>query len=141
LLLVDGLVVSGLHESTTFASVREHIFKIFKRLRKNCTDNNPLTYVTSTAKLDATGHRWLAALGNYNFKIIYKPGRLNGDADGLRRRPHNNAKDEILFTNVIKAVCNAAMVKTQDHPSQKSIRGKCDEPWHRRVEVGMHAIC
>ena len=26
------------------------------------TDNNPLTYVLTTAKLDATGHRWLAAL-------------------------------------------------------------------------------
>ena len=23
-----------------------------------CTDNNPLTYVLSSAKLDATGHRW-----------------------------------------------------------------------------------
>ena len=26
------------------------------------TDNNPLTYVSTTAKLDATGHRWVAAL-------------------------------------------------------------------------------
>ena len=29
------------------------------------TDNNPLTYVNTTAKLDATS--WLAALANYNF--------------------------------------------------------------------------
>ena len=29
------------------------------------TDNNPLTYVLTTAKLDATGHRWVAALSNY----------------------------------------------------------------------------
>ena len=34
------------------------------------TDNNPLTYVLTTAKLDATGHRWVAALSNYNFSII-----------------------------------------------------------------------
>lgn len=47
------------------------------------TDYNPLTYVSSTAKLDATGHRWLAALGNYNFKAVYKAGVLNRDADGL----------------------------------------------------------
>ena len=26
------------------------------------TDNNPLTYILTTAKLDATGHRWVAAL-------------------------------------------------------------------------------
>ena len=38
------------------------------------TDNNPLTDVLSTAKLDATGHRWLAALGAFDFSIKYKPG-------------------------------------------------------------------
>ena len=39
------------------------------------TDNNPLTYILTTAKLDATGHRWVAALSNYTFSISYKPGR------------------------------------------------------------------
>lgn len=38
------------------------------------TDNNPLTYVLTSAKLDATGHRWVAALSSYNFSITYKPG-------------------------------------------------------------------
>ena len=38
------------------------------------TDNGLLTYVLTTAKLDATGHRWVAALSNYTFNIIYKPG-------------------------------------------------------------------
>jgi hypothetical protein len=33
------------------------------------TDNNPLTYVTTSAKLDATGHRWLAALATYNLPL------------------------------------------------------------------------
>jgi hypothetical protein len=31
------------------------------------TYNNPLTYVLTTDKLDATGHRWLAALTAFNF--------------------------------------------------------------------------
>lgn len=30
------------------------------------TDNNPLTYILTTAKLDSTGHRWLAALSNFD---------------------------------------------------------------------------
>ena len=47
------------------------------------TDNNPLTYVLTTAKLDATGHRWVAALSNYTFSIIYKPGKGNVAADAL----------------------------------------------------------
>ena len=41
------------------------------------TDNNPLTYVLTSAKLDATGHRWLAALAAYDFDIIYRPGKTN----------------------------------------------------------------
>ena len=40
-----------------------------------CTDNNPLTYVLSSAKLDATGQRWLAALSTYNLSLKYKSGR------------------------------------------------------------------
>ena len=49
------------------------------------TDNNPLTYVLTTAKLDATGHRWVAALSNYTFSIFYKPGKGHKDADALSR--------------------------------------------------------
>ena len=33
------------------------------------TDNNPLTYVLTTAKLNAMGHRWITDLANYNFHI------------------------------------------------------------------------
>ena len=49
------------------------------------TDNNPLTYVLTTAKLDATGQRWIANLANYDFKIYYHSGKLNVDADSLSR--------------------------------------------------------
>ena len=51
------------------------------------TDNNPLTYILTTAKLDATGHRWLAELSTYNFSIAYVAGRNNTDADSLSRLP------------------------------------------------------
>lgn len=52
------------------------------------TDNNPLTYVLTSAKLDAAGHRWLAALSSFDFSIEYRAGKKNQDADGLSRRPH-----------------------------------------------------
>ena len=38
-------------------------------------DNNLLTYVLTMAKLDSTGHRWVAALSNYTFSIISKPDK------------------------------------------------------------------
>jgi len=51
------------------------------------TDNNPLTYVLTTAKLDAVGHRWLAELSSFNLELVYKSGRTNIDADTLSRLP------------------------------------------------------
>ncbi len=51
------------------------------------TDNNPLTYVMSTAKLNAVGHRWVGQLADFHFEIRYKPGRLNVDADTLSHCP------------------------------------------------------
>ena len=53
------------------------------------TDNNPLTYILTTAKLDATSHRWVAALAAYNFTLNYKPGKTNVDVDALSRIPWN----------------------------------------------------
>ena len=68
------------------------------------TDNNPLTYVLASAKLDATGHRWLAALSGYNFTIKYRPGINNGDADGLSRLPNRISGEEIVTEAVVAAI-------------------------------------
>ena len=51
------------------------------------TDNNPLTYVLSTAKLNAVGHRWIGELADFRFNIKYRPGKVNVDADTLSRCP------------------------------------------------------
>ena len=51
------------------------------------TDNNPLTYVLTTAKLDATGQRWVAALASYTLSLHYKSGKTNVEADALSRIP------------------------------------------------------
>ena len=34
------------------------------------TDNNPLTYILTSTKLNATGQRWVASLANYDFRIF-----------------------------------------------------------------------
>ena len=61
------------------------------------TDNNPLTYILTSAKLDAVGQRWVASLGNYNFSLHYNPGRQNTVADSLSRIPCEN----VTFYNEI----------------------------------------
>lgn len=68
------------------------------------TDNNPLTYVLTSAKLDAAGHRWLAALSTYRFNIKYRAGSTNKDADGLSRRPQNPPEEDYEFLEEEKAI-------------------------------------
>ena len=71
------------------------------------TDNNPLTYVLTTAKLDAMGQRWIASLAHYDFKIFYRSGHLNVDVDSLSRIPwemetsRSTPLDEVLARCVI----------------------------------------
>ena len=77
------------------------------------TDNNPLTYVLTTAKLDAAGHRWLATLASYHFNIKYRPGHKNLDADALSRLPRrfdvqqDSEGNVELSTEVVGAVCSS----------------------------------
>uniref|UniRef100_A0A3B1KCG7 Gypsy retrotransposon integrase-like protein 1 n=1 Tax=Astyanax mexicanus TaxID=7994 RepID=A0A3B1KCG7_ASTMX len=58
------------------------------------TDSNPLTYILTSAKLDATSYRWLSALSTFSFKLQYRPGKHNLDADALSRRPHDTELDD-----------------------------------------------
>ena len=68
------------------------------------TDNNPLTYVLTTAKLDATGQRWIASLANYNFKIHYRSGKSNIDADALKRIPWEIVQaDHVQMGHLVKS--------------------------------------
>ena len=68
------------------------------------TDSNSLTYVLTSAKLDAIGQRWIASLTNYDFKIFYQSGHLNVDADSSSTIPWDMEKmyDSSLNTVLVK---------------------------------------
>ena len=83
------------------------------------TDNNPLTYVLTSAKLDACGQRWVAKLANYNFSIKYRCGVSNTEADALSRIKWPEAlSDNIdidngcMDTHVINAILAGAVTKS-----------------------------
>ena len=83
------------------------------------TDNNPLTYVLTSAKLNACGQRWVAKLANYNFSIKYRCGVSNTEADELRRIKWPEALSEMIDTDngcmdthVINAILTGAVTKS-----------------------------
>ena len=80
------------------------------------TDNNPFIYILTTAKLDMTGQRWVASLANYNFKIFYKSGKLNVDADALSQIPWENAQVDHLEPLVVKAMLQSKLVTNVEIP-------------------------
>ena len=53
------------------------------------SDCNPLSYILTSAKLNATTIRWIGELANYNFNVKYRPGKLSTDCDYLSRHASN----------------------------------------------------
>ena len=68
------------------------------------TDNSPLTYILTKAKIDATSQRWVASLSRFDFSIRYKSGKLHSDADGLSRHPN------LISSEEVRAVCQSTTV-------------------------------
>ena len=59
----------------------------------------------SSGKLNATEHRWVAELADYNFTIKYRPGKSNVDADMLSTIPLD--MDQYVPKDVLEATLEA----------------------------------
>ena len=70
-------------------------------------ENNLLTYVLTSAKLDATGHHWVAGLANYNFALNYHSGKINVDADALSHIPKGEHDQHIEADSVCALISQA----------------------------------
>ena len=79
------------------------------------TNNNLLTYVLTTAKLDVASHHWVASLANYNFRLHYWAGKSNIDADALLRvlwpecMPDSLGTSLKVNTAAVRAIQEAAL--------------------------------
>ena len=88
------------------------------------TDNNPLTYIFSSANLDAAGQCWVAHLASYNFSLEYQKGKDNTNADFLswmnKRFPEEEVQEylnKIPYPGV-KAVLDNAITPIEEHAEQ-----------------------
>ena len=88
------------------------------------TDNNPLTYIFSSANLDAAGQCWVAHLASYNFSLEYQKGKDNMVADFLSWMNECLPEEEVQeYLNKIpypgvKAVLNNAITPIEEHAEQ-----------------------
>ena len=82
------------------------------------TDNNPLTYILTTARLDTTGQRWVASSANYNLKIFYKSGKLNVEVDALLRIPWESTQVENVEPLIVKTMLQSKLESEISFPEE-----------------------
>ena len=91
-----------------------------------CTDNNPLTYIFSSANLDAAGQRRVACLASYNFSLEYQKGKDNTVANFLSQMNEHLPDEEIQeYLNQIL------------HPGFKGVLNDAITPIEERAEQGV----
>ena len=107
------------------------------------TDNNPLTYIFSSANLDATGQRWMAPLASYNIALEYQKGKDNTVANFLSRLddclPPGEVQDylnKIPYPGV-KAVLDNAIMPLTDRAEQGVRPNPDNQKASQEVTVGV----
>ena len=77
----------------------EH-FIIYAAVVDVYTENNPLVYVFSSVKLNATRQRWVNQLEYFNLNLHYKPGKINIEADNISTNIASHVDIDKLIKNV-----------------------------------------
>ena len=90
------------------------------------TDNNPLTYIFSSANLDAAGQRWVAQLASYNFALKYQKGKDNTIANFLSHL------DDPLPPSKVQDYLNKI-----PYPGVKAVLDNAITPSSKRAEQGV----
>ena len=91
-----------------------------------CTDNNPLTYIFSSANLDAAGQRWVAHLASYNFSLEYQKGKDNTVADFLSQMNERLPEEEVQ-----------EYLNKSPYPGVKVVLDNAITPIEERAEQGV----
>ena len=103
------------------------------------TDRNPLTYVLTTARLNATGFSWIAELADFRFSIKYRPGSKNQVADTHSRLPLEAVKQlctEETSMETVDAIMHG--VKATEHCQTVHISSLKTQP---KVELPDEKFC
>ena len=88
------------------------------------TDHRPLVWLHNMKNPGSKSNRWRLRLSEYDYTVIYKPGKINSNADALSRNPviekEVNKLEGITETETkildekIKTTCSKITTKTDD---------------------------
>ena len=96
------------------------------------TDNNSLTYIFSSANLDAAGQCWVAHLASYNFSLEYQKGKDNTVANFLSWMHEYLISDQgkAFMGHIITHLCDLYGVqKLTTSPYQAQTNGQDPESY------------
>ena len=110
------------------------------------TNNNLLTYIFSSANLDAAGQHWVACLTSYNFSLEYQKGKDNTVADFLSQMNERLPEEEVQeYLNKIpypgvKAVLDNAVTPVEECTEQGVQLGSDCQDVHQEEAVGARPV-
>ena len=80
--------INELEALAVIAGVMHFDIFLYGRKFKIYTDNNSVMWLYRQVQPKGRIARWIMKLQGYDFDIIYKPGKMNSNADGLSRIPN-----------------------------------------------------
>ena len=104
------------------------------------TDNNPLSYLQS-AKLAATEMRWVSQLAQFDFKIMYRSGRTNTNADGLSRQTTHaeetlsDMTQSTSLQEIVKATANVTEARVRSATMVEAMLATATMPQYTTEEL------
>ena len=102
------------------------------------TDNNPLSYLQSSAKVGATEMRWVADLAIFDYTIQYKPARSNKNVDSFSRKTHHG-KDQVshrfVETTMVTPIAYPSIGASLPIALRKEVSNLIDPSWLEEVDV------
>ena len=94
------------------------------------TENNPLMYILMTPNLDACGHRWVASLAQFRFKIEYLKGTANKVADVLSRIEMRLGDEDLK--ELLKSCPTTEITGARDRAEMPKFKDNLPEPEDQR---------
>eukprot|EP00731_Ephydatia_muelleri_P009248 Em0004g1586a len=106
------------------AAVKEFYPYLYGRTFTLFTDHNPLTSLQGLKDTGGRITRWLLFLQQFDMKVLYRPGRNNGNADGLSRRPQGmeDPPQSQLHDDKVREVCGITCIEDTEKLRQEQVK-------------------